>query len=36
MKSEFFEFAYGFAVTHGLIRETLSIDVMPHFSSLVE
>ena len=36
MKSEFSEFSYGFAVTHGLLKDTPSIDVAPHFPSLVE
>ena len=33
MKSEF---SYGFAVTHGLLKDKPSIDVAPHFPSLVE
>ena len=33
MKSEF---SYGFAVTHGLLKDEPSIDVAPHFPSLVE
>ena len=36
MKSEFSEFSYGFAVTHGLLKDKPSIDVAPHFPSLVE
>ena len=36
MKSEFSEFSYGFAVTHGLLKDEPSIDVAPHFPSLVE
>ena len=36
MKSEFSEFSYGFALTHGLLKDTPSIDVAPHFPSLVE
>ena len=36
MKSEFSEFSYGFALTHGLLKDTPSIDVVPHFPSLVE
>ena len=36
MKSEFSEFSYGFAVTHGLLRDEPGIDVAPHFPSLVQ
>ena len=36
MKSEFSEFSYGFAITHGLLKDAPSIDVVPHFPSLVE
>ena len=36
MKSEFSEFSYGFAVTHGLLKNKPSIDVAPHFPFLVE
>ena len=36
MKSQFTEFSYGFALTHGLLKDTPSIRVVPHFPSLVE
>ena len=36
MKSAFSEFSYGFAVTHGLLKDKPSIDVAPHFPSLVQ
>ena len=35
MKSEFSEFSYGFAFTHGLLKDTPGIDVVPHFPSQV-
>ena len=36
MKSEFSEFSYGFALTHGLLKNTPGIQVAPHFPSLAE
>ena len=36
MKSEFTEFSYGFAVTHGLLKDDPSIDVAPRFPSLIQ
>ena len=36
MKSEFSEYSYGFALTHGLLKGKPTIQVAPHFPSLVE
>ena len=35
MKAEFSEFSYGFAFTHGLLKDEPSIDVVPYFPSQV-